>query len=70
MSHLADLIEGILSITSSVFEVVMSWECPVNVPSDGTVLRGLLTKRQRETRKSRKVKITEDYATKSYNLSL
>lgn len=47
VSHLADLIEGVLSISSSVFEVVMSWECPVNVPGDGTVLWGLLTVRQR-----------------------
>ncbi len=46
--HLADLIQGVLSISSSVFEVVMSWECPVNVPGDGTVLRGLLTRRQKE----------------------
>lgn len=46
VSHLADLVEGVLSISSSVFEVVMSWKCPVNVPGDGTVLRGLLTMRQ------------------------
>ena len=47
VSHLADLVEGVLSISSSVFEVVMSWECPVNVSGDGTVLRGLLTMRQK-----------------------
>lgn len=47
VSHLADLIEGVLSISSSVFEVVMSWECPVNVPGDGTVLRRLLKVRRR-----------------------
>lgn len=46
VSHLADLVEGVLSISSSVFEVVMSWECPVDVPGDGTVLRGLLRMRQ------------------------
>lgn len=41
--HLADLVEGVLSVSSRVFEVVMSWERPVDVPGDGAVLRGLLT---------------------------
>lgn len=59
VSHLADLVEGVLSISSSVFEVVMSWKCPVNVPGDGTVLRGLLTTRQTK-RRSRWVKSSED----------
>lgn len=43
MSHLADLVEGVLPVTSSVFEVVMSRKRPVDVPGDGAVLRGLLT---------------------------
>lgn len=47
VSHLADLIQWVLSISSSVFEVVMSWKCPVNVPGDGAVLRGLLAERYR-----------------------
>lgn len=55
-SHLADLVEGVLSISSSVFEVVVSWECPVNVPGDGTVLRGLLTNL---TKADKKVKVGE-----------
>lgn len=42
MTHLADLVEGVLSISSSVFEVVVSRKCPVDVPGDGAVLRGLL----------------------------
>lgn len=43
VSHLADLVEGVLSVSSRVFEVVVSWERPVDVPGDGAVLRGLLT---------------------------
>lgn len=42
-SHLADLVEGVLSVSASVFEVVVSWKGPVDVPGDGAVLRGLLT---------------------------
>lgn len=49
VSHLADLIQGVLSVSSSVFEVVVSRECPVDVPGDGAVLRRLLTnERERE----------------------
>lgn len=43
MSHLADLVERVLPVTSSVLEVVMSRKRPVDVPGDGAVLRGLLT---------------------------
>lgn len=43
MSHLADLVEGVLPVSSSVLEVVMSRKRPVDVPGDGAVLRGLLT---------------------------
>lgn len=40
--HLADLVEGVLPISSGVFEVVMSRERPVDVPGDCTVLGRLL----------------------------
>lgn len=53
MSHLADLVKGVLSISSSVFEVVMSWECPVNVSGDGTILRGLLAVKPRRGHKGK-----------------
>lgn len=42
--HLADLVERVLPVSASVFEVVMSWEGPVDVPRDGAVLRGLLAR--------------------------
>lgn len=58
VSHLADLVQGVLSISSSVFEVVMSWECPVDVPGDGTVLRGLLTVRQKVDGVSQRVRFS------------
>jgi len=45
-THLADLVKRVLAISSSVFEVVMSWERPVNVPGDRTVLRRLLEGRE------------------------
>lgn len=39
VSHLADLVEGVLPVASSVFKVVVGWESPVDVPGDGAVLR-------------------------------
>lgn len=43
-SHLADLVEGVLPVSASVFEVVVGWERPVDVPGDGAVLRRLLSR--------------------------
>ena len=54
VSHLADLVERVLSIPSSVFKVVMSWECPIDVSGDGTVLGGLLTGRKRRINRDKK----------------
>lgn len=44
ISHLADLVKGVLPVSASVLEVVVSWERPVDVPGDGAVLRGLLSR--------------------------
>lgn len=44
LSHLADLVEGVLPVSASVFEVVVGWERPVDVPRDGAVLRRLLSR--------------------------
>lgn len=46
LPHLADLVERILPISTSVFEIVMSGERPVYVPGDCTVLRRFLEERK------------------------